>query len=273
MIDVKWKTGFLKINEIWFCREELPILLKSKRRTDLMIVRGVLEGKGGGFCIWNKFNTLITDLTLPESVLYEKISKKVRYQCRRSEGDNIKVCFYSSEDIKKAPELLAKFADVYDSMFRSKGMDNRFRLPIIRQYLEAGAIIFSAVWQEDKLLVFHSYICDDENVRSLHSASRCRDRGIEQSVVGRANKRLHWEDIRYFKKKGLLCYDWGGISNFENPNGIDEFKLSFGGDKLIYYNITAGKTVIGKLAVVAMKILGKVSSGKIRSDFEGRKRS
>ena len=78
-------------------------------------------------------------------------------------------------------------------------------------------------------------------------------------MIGRANKRLHWEYIKYFKQKGLLRYDWGGISDFENPNGIDEFKLKFGGEKITYYNIFAGNTVLGKAAVLAMKAMKRVN--------------
>ena len=62
-----------------------------------------------------------------------------------------------------------------------------------------------------------------------------------------------------FRKKGLIRYDWGGISDFDNPNGIDEFKLKFGGEKITYYNIFAGNTLLGKLAVTAMKLMKRVN--------------
>ncbi|MBQ2936393.1 MAG: hypothetical protein IJD96_09185, partial [Lachnospiraceae bacterium] len=85
------------------------------------------------------------------------------------------------------------------------------------------------------------------------------EESADQSMIGRANKRLHWEDMKYFKEKGLVRYDWGGISDFENPNGIDEFKLKFGGDKITYYNVFTGNSLLGKLAVTAMKLLKKVN--------------
>ena len=66
-------------------------------------------------------------------------------------------------------------------------------------------------------------------------------------------------DMKYFKEKGLVRYDWGGISDFENPNGIDEFKLKFGGDKITYYNVFTGNSLLGKLAVTAMKLLKRVN--------------
>ena len=144
-------------------------------------------------------------------------------------------------------------------MYRSKGSDTKLNVTAIERYLAADGIIFSAAIHEGEVLVFHSYICDNEEARLLHSASCFREESADQSMIGRANKRLHWEDIKYFKQKGLLRYDWGGISDFENPNGIDEFKLKFGGEKITYYNIFAGNTVLGKAAVLAMKAMKKVN--------------
>ncbi len=89
-------------------------------------------------------------------------------------------------------------------------------------------------YMKAKYWYFIHNICDREEARLLHSASCFREESADQSLIGRANKRLHWEDIKYFKQKGLLRYDWGGISDFENPNGIDEFKLKFGGEKITY---------------------------------------
>ena len=49
------------------------------------------------------------------------------------------------------------------------------------------------------------------------------------NIIGRANKRLHWEDWMYFKKLGISTYDWGGVFAYNSDNGIDKFKEAFGG--------------------------------------------
>lgn len=143
----------------------------------------------------------MNDLTRPEEDMLAAVNKAVRYQFRRSEKDNIEVCFYTKEDIRKAPELLSKFSDIYKRMYQSKGSDTRLNMSAVKRYLDADAIIFSAVWHEGEMLVFHSYVCDDTDARLLHSASCFREESADQSMIGRANKRLHWEDILYFKKK------------------------------------------------------------------------
>jgi len=58
-------------------------------------------------------------------------------------------------------------------------------------------------------------------------------------VVGRANRFLHYEDIRYFKEHGYETYDLGGYAkDTQDPKlqGINVFKESFGGTIVEQYN-------------------------------------
>lgn len=261
MIDVIYQKKFLKVNQIWYPgKRTVGSLLKEKRKADILFVHGApIEETKGSFRGWQEYHTCRNDLTISEEDMLTNINKAVKYQFRRSEKDNIEIAFYTREDIEKHPELLNTFQDIYARMYRSKGSDTKLNVTAIERYLAVDGIIFSAAIHEGEVLVFHSYICDNEEARLLHSASCFREESADQSMIGRANKRLHWEDIKYFKQKGLLRYDWGGISDFENPNGIDEFKLKFGGEKITYYNIFAGNTVLGKVAVLAMKAMKKVN--------------
>lgn len=261
MIDVIYQKKFLKVNQIWYPKERtVSSLLQEKRKADIVFVHGApVEETKGSFRGWQEYHTCMNDLTLSEEEMLANMNKAVKYQFRRSEKDNIEIRFYTKSDIESNREMISVFADIYERMYRSKGSDTKLNVTAIDRYLAADAILFSAALHEGEVIVFHSYICDNEDTRLLHSASCFREESADQSMIGRANKRLHWEDIKYFKAQGLLRYDWGGISDFENPNGIDEFKLKFGGDKITYYNIFAGNTPLGKAAVTAMKLLGKVN--------------
>lgn len=260
MIDVTYRKKFLKINQIWYPgKTTITELLGQRRKADILFVHGASkEETKGAFRGWQEYHTCMNDITLSEEEMLAGINKAVKYQFRRSEKDNIEVRFYTKQDIEADTTLLDTFADLYGRMYQSKGSDTKLNVTAIERYLEADAILFSSVWHDGEMLVFHSYICDETDARLLHSASCFREESADQSMIGRANKRLHWEDIRYFKEKGLLRYDWGGISDFENPNGIDEFKLKFGGDKITYYNIFTGNTLLGRLAVTAMKLMKRV---------------
>lgn len=266
MIDVSYEKkvmqkNVLKVNQIWYPGTvTISQLLRQRRKADILFVHGVPFGETkGGFRGWQEYHTCMNVITKPEDELLAAVNKAVRYQFRRSEKDQIEIRFYTRADIEQSPELMDTFAEIYERMYQSKGADTKLNVSAIQKYLEADGIVFSAVWHEGEMLVFHSYICDATDARLLHSASCFREESADQSMIGRANKRLHWEDILYFKKKGLIRYDWGGISDFDNPNGIDEFKLKFGGDKITYYNVFAGNTLFGKLAVTAMKLLKRVN--------------
>ncbi len=266
MIDVSYEKkvmqkNVLKVNQIWYPGTvTISQLLRQRRKADILFVHGVPFGETkGGFRGWQEYHTCMNVITKPEDELLAAVNKAVRYQFRRSEKDQIEIRFYTRADIEQSPELMDTFAEIYERMYQSKGSDTKLNVSAIQKYLEADGIVFSAVWHEGEMLVFHSYICDATDARLLHSASCFREESADQSMIGRANKRLHWEDILYFKKKGLLRYDWGGISDFDNPNGIDEFKLKFGGQKITYYNVFAGNTLLGKLAVTAMKLLKRVN--------------
>ena len=261
MIDVMYQKKFLKINQIWYPgKVTISELLGQKRKADILFVHGVKkEETKGSFRGWQEYHTCMNDITMSEEDMLTNINKAVKYQFRRSEKDGIEVKFYTKKDIEADRTLIDTFAEIYERMYQSKGSDTKLNTTAIDRYLEADSIIFSAVLHEGEIIVFHSYICDETDARLLHSASCFREESADQSMIGRANKRLHWEDMKYFKEKGLVRYDWGGISDFENPNGIDEFKLKFGGDKITYYNVFTGNSLLGKLAVTAMKLLKRVN--------------
>ena len=262
MVDISYQKKFLHVNQIWYPGDvAISELLRQKRKADILFVHGVPgEETKGHFRGWQEFHTCMNDLTLPEEKMHAAVNKNVRYEFRRSERDGIEIRFYNKYDLENDSGLLDKFAEIYEDMYRSKGIDTKYNLTAVKKYMEADGVLFSAVWHEGEMIVFHSYIYDNADARLLHSASCFREEGAaDQAMTGRANKRLHWEDILYFKQRGLKRYDWGGISDFENPNGIDAFKLKFGGEKITYYNVFVGNTLLGKLAVTAMKAMKRVN--------------
>ncbi|WP_394754276.1 hypothetical protein [Crenothrix sp.] len=94
-------------------------------------------------------------------------------------------------------------------------------------------------------LAVHSYLVDEEVgiARLLHSASNRLDENIDKNLTGRAGKLLTYKDIIFFKEAGYKIMDFGGYAdNTEDKSlkGINEFKLSFGGEKVTcvnYYSI------------------------------------
>ncbi|MCH5275867.1 MAG: hypothetical protein J1E65_08500 [Lachnospiraceae bacterium] len=196
---------------------------------------------------------MISNLNESEEELLSHINKNVRYEIRRNCKEELEYRVFASAELQQKPEVIAQFADMYELMYREKGQKVVFNGVQFKEYLKQNAIILTGIYQEGLPLVFHSYIVGEKQVRLLHSVSDFRSKDADANLVARANKRLHWEDMILFKKHGKEIYDWGGVSDLENPNGIDAFKFKFGGDPTTYYNVYQGSSFLGKAAVAIMK--------------------
>lgn len=250
MLQIKRTWHGLKACEIWFAETSLKDI-----STDVLMLKGCPEKFlpcKNGFCMQH---TLHTDLTEDLNVLYEKISKTFRYDIRRGEKDDITVCFYNSDQLRENNALISRFLACYENLYKEKGMNVSLTKGAIMPYIDAGCMLLSVSYLEDKPIVFHSYLSDGATARLWHSCSNFRTDRELVNIIGRANKRLHWEDIKHLKDQGYSVYDWGGIFSVEDTgNGIDAFKKNFGGTSVDYYNGLWGKSFFGKIGVCLSKI-------------------
>ena len=256
MVQITYRKKGISITQIWFVAEPETV------KTDICFYHGVLKEEAEKDFpvkrptksnLYTPFHTLISDLTKAEEDLQGLINKNVRYEIRRNCKEPVVYKVFTPEELNKSPETVTRFGEMYESMYKSKGQNATFNRQQFEAYLEKDAIMLTAIYQEDTPIVFHSYIVGEKQVRLLHSVSEFRNGELDANLVARANKRLHWDDMCLFKKEGKAVYDWGGVSDLENPNGIDAFKFKFGGEPFTYYNVYEGKSLLGKLAVCALK--------------------
>lgn len=246
---ISYKKYGIRIGQAWFT-ETLP---EEKPRADIVFFHGSRERKEGSFCRTEVFHTLFSDLSLPEEELYGAIHKNVRYEIRKNEKEPMTVQVFAKEALYGDEKKLEELENMYHALYLSKGMNQALNHGQLLGYAKTGALVLTEILSEGQPLVIHSYLTDGKQTRLLHSVSEFRNEGADANLVARANKRLHWEDMKYFKEHGVSLYDWGGISNPDNPNGIDAFKMKFGGAPETYYNVLEGKSLPGKLAVMAIK--------------------
>ncbi len=144
-------------------------------------------------------------------------------------------------------------------MYNEKGMLNHW-LPLneLKSYAKSNACMISVAYLNNEPLVYHSYIFDQKNSRLLHSCSSFRKQeAFDRKMIALANKCLSWKDMQYFKNTGVVYFDWGGVSSFDNPNGIDEFKFRFGGTPKTYFNITVPYSLKSRVWSKFRKIVKK----------------
>ena len=111
---------------------------------------------------------------------------------------------------------------------------------------------------EDRILVYHTYIVEEERARLYQSASQFRtDDTISSNVIGFANRYLHYQDMLWFKEQGKKQYDWGGAGTNEDVESITKFKESFGGTPVTYYNAEETKGILPGMYKGLTGVVGK----------------
>lgn len=155
------------------------------------------------------------------------MTKTVRNEINRSKREDVKICFYPSNLI--SDELLNEFESMYIEIYASKKIKTKgLSRKMLKAYIENSALLISVAYINGNPAIYHSYVCDNTHARLLHSCSAFREEdNAFRNAIDRANKYLHWRDWLYLKEMGVIEYDWGEISSYHNPNGIDRFKMSF----------------------------------------------
>lgn len=240
MMTCNYSKRGIKINHVWFAKEIGDI---KKGSAAITFAHGLPQCQTAGFCMIQEQYSLMTNLWEEEEELFKKIRKNFRYEIRRIEKEAITIRVFSSKEMEKENALLHSFADTYNQMYADKGIKATFNLPLINAYIKNNALLFTVAYYNQEPLVFHSYIIDGHQCRFFYSTSPFRAEKELANEIGRMNKALHWHDILWFKKNGYDIYDWGGITNPIEPDGIDNFKLGFGGKLVTYYNIVYGKNI------------------------------
>lgn len=251
------KGRHLKRKHIWFENySDTQELLAYKRNCDEIIVHANPISLQGKNIKCETQESLITDLRQDSTDILQQFSKTVRNELSRAEREQVECVFCDSDMVLKNGAILEQMAEMYQMMYESKGMHGvHLSDSELQSYAENSRLLISYAVIDHEICVFHSYVFDDGNCRLLHSCSEFRvEDNQKRNAIGRANKLLHWKDMLKFQQLGVEHYDWGGIHSFSNPNGIDKFKMSFGGTPTSYYNIYCPCSIKMKLYGVLRNI-------------------
>lgn len=253
MLVISSKVGPIKYDRVWFAEVDDELKRKSSGAVS-RILRSQNSPPVEKNYIIDSGYTILTDLRESEEELLQKTRKKVRYEINRARKEGIAIDYYESKDLENN-SLISEFENAYLNF--CKTINNADVLKAyseskIKSYISNKCILVSTAIK-DKCTVYHVYVFDEKNVVLVYSVSDFRDKDVDQYVSGMANKLLHYEDMLYFKRKGIVNYDWGNISSKEAPNEIDNFKLSFGGEITQYYNTYIPKNFLGNIVLYLYK--------------------
>jgi len=196
-------------------------------------------------------------LTQDLDEIWRKLDKKSsRYSIRRAQQDGINLRINRDYD---------EFYQMNKNLLKNKGFSTIYVVGVPKaDVMEKYGTLFTAE-HKGETLGGHLYLEDGANIKLWYSASKRL--GVDRdkaTLIGNANRLLHWEAIKYAKDKGIKEFDWGGLCSQEEADkderlkAINSFKLSFGGEIVTYYSY---QKVYSKAYELAQFLYGLASGG------------
>lgn len=265
MVCTTYKKYGLSLCHIWFATKE-EIFQKIQNRevnADLVYAHGVYEegmrDRWGIYALRLSIQpSLIKTLDSDENTVYQSYGKHLKAYIKRSQREGAFVHIFRNAEIDA--ELLGLCGNFYEHMKEAKGIPDIFNRKLAECYAANDALVIAMAYVNEKPVGFNAYIADKTHFRAWLTAFAFQEEEFDAQVVSRAHQLLEWETMRWCCQNGITSYDFGGIASFENPNGIDKFKMNFAkeGQRVSYDNYLVGVSLLGKLAVLGCKILKKL---------------
>lgn len=214
---------------------------------------------------YKEFHTIMLDITEDEDTLWNKFHKNNKYKIKRaSERDNLICRFWEPHNIE--PLALNEFHRFYNEFASERGLTklkyHHLELLVARELLALSCVIS----EKGDCLVWHGYY-QNHKIASLFYSSSTNNKEVSSSLLGRANRYLHWQDILKFKEIGITSYDFCGWYTGESDNkllAINQFKEEFGGSIIKKYNFNEAMTLQGKIYLLGLDFYQKFQEVKFR---------
>jgi lipid II:glycine glycyltransferase (peptidoglycan interpeptide bridge formation enzyme) len=245
MISFVKKFSGIGVSEIWFADK-----FSFKHSFRLAAYMHVKKPAGKILGISQNTHTVENDLHPSETATFNGFSKTVQTEVRQAERYGVDCMFTDDAE---------KFTAFYNEFAVSRQIDATSvkRLQEMQPFLKLSIAAYNGNW-----IAAHSYLTDKQAgvVRLMHAASQRLNTEVDKQLAGKANKLLHYFDMMQFKQQGYTLYDFGGYANNtadKGLQGINKFKLSFGGAVTVCENYATYPYYILKKIAAATGKLGK----------------
>lgn len=200
-----------------------------------------------------EFSSPVLELNGNEEEIFAAFPKNLRYDIRRAGRDGVTMRSTAAPADREITDFCSDYRQF--ALMKDVALANRRKLERLRDL-----IVLSRA-SGDCGVVWHAYLADNDRLRLFYSATLPSATGDAQAM-GRMNKALHWQDIRWAIAGGYRLYDFGGC-NLVSPEmrGIDEFKLRFAPRVETTFNAVQPKSWKGKLAIRMAAVMGKRLTG------------
>ena len=224
MTSINKRFYFFNVNDTWFkCINTWSDIFRLKSYS---FIKKKCFCK---YCLTEINYTIEIDLLEDINSILQKFRNSLKQEIKKANKIGI-VCEYKKD------------IDTFLPFFNEFAKNKHIYQPPKKTIQSIGMNIMTTfAYYEEKLIVAHSYIIDKEIgiARLFQSASSRLEENSNKQIISCANKLLTKNDIIYFKESGYKIYDLGGYAlNTSNKSlqGINEFKLSFGGKITVLYS-------------------------------------
>lgn len=245
------KNKFFTIERIWFTNQ-------GHSKCDIIrYTRAEKPINKGLFVIIDENETVISNLNYSDEDILKRCSKTVKYEIKKCLNEKNEISNWDAKDLLGDKHIVEEFEKLYVEL--SKCTNNTELLKAysrkkINNLIDNNCILITRI-KFESITIYHIYAWGYNDAVLLFSVSNFRVEKDSKYQAGQLNKLLHYKDMLYFRDVGVKSYDWGNIFSSTNPNGIDKFKMSFGGTIEKRYNIFLGNSIIGKCLVLAKKLI------------------
>lgn len=200
-----------------------------------------------------EFHTLQIDLNENLNDIFKKFAKNTRNEINKCYRDD-ELSFLINEKINQ--QDIVEFIILFKKFnkFKNLGVNvDELETSLVRN--KENIAFFKAV-KDNRIVVFNVYFFDNNRARLKCSVSIRGEDGQEKNLIGRANRTLCFEAIRFFKEMEYKIFDMGGVSLTEDKDkkNIDSFKSKFGGVLITEYEGNCPITIKGKLFIRLYKL-------------------
>ena len=194
-------------------------------------------------------DTLLVDLYKTEEELLAEISESTRRMIRK----NLKDGEFKYEFFTPGKQDFDEFEEFYNIFANTKGLP-LFRRDSIECINATGNIVMAKTTEisTGQICVYKMFICGNDRVVAHHECSvfHQSDSPNERNRLAKASKTFTYVSFLHFKEAGIRWFDLGGLSlnkHSDNREGIDTYKLRFGGATVREYHLFVGKGIAGKI--------------------------
>lgn len=209
-----------------------------------------------------EFKTVILNLEKSNEDIFTGFGKHLRRAIRKMETSEEVEYFI---DFEPSDEQMESFIKYFEEFSKTRGIYN-CDTNILYKLRDTGCLAIEGAREKESgdVLVYHTYVFDDTRARMQYSASITYlfpDDNKKRNMISNVNKMLTFHGIKVFKKKGLKEFDFGGVtldSSNKEMEGIDRFKMEFGGELVTEYNYYCAKNSKGKMFLSVKTVQDKI---------------